>query len=481
MIKINRGKMLSLAVAVTLAAALAAGVASAEPSAYTGARLSRVAFPVGGMGAGMFCLEGTGAISHLSIRNRPEMLNAPPCYAAICVLGETPGQNIARVVEGTPPDWKAFGRPGSGLGSVGTSLGFPRFRDCAFSFRFPFAEIALKDAAVPLTATILGWSPFTPPDADASGLPAGALEYTFTNPTGQPLRCVFSFNARNFVNAKGAIGAIDGGFTLHDQAPGAAGARDTKGAFAVFVDGGERVVVDHCWFRGGWWDPWTIAWDNVAAGRPVANPPVPSDAPGASLAVPFTLAPGESKTIRLLAAWYWDDRTLTAGRAPAAAVAKGDAFGDAPSRGRAPRQQPVSGFLGRGLVNTFGSGGDAPQGALVSPPFTIGKRYVHLLVGGGRGPNCAVSLVVDGKPARSASGERSEALRWVTWDVAELKGGRASVRIADFDSGPWGHILCDHIVQSDEPLAALKTGRGNEILNDPARVTLIADFEGGDY
>ena len=36
---------------------------------YTGEHLSRVAFPIGGMGAGMFCLEGTGAISHMSIRH----------------------------------------------------------------------------------------------------------------------------------------------------------------------------------------------------------------------------------------------------------------------------------------------------------------------------------------------------------------------------------------------------------------------------
>ena len=29
---------------------------------YSGKNLDRIAFPVGGMGAGMFCLEGTGAI-----------------------------------------------------------------------------------------------------------------------------------------------------------------------------------------------------------------------------------------------------------------------------------------------------------------------------------------------------------------------------------------------------------------------------------
>src|SRR6188508_2922030 len=36
--------------------------------------LNRVAFPIGGLGAGMFCLEGSGAISHMSIRSKPDVL-----------------------------------------------------------------------------------------------------------------------------------------------------------------------------------------------------------------------------------------------------------------------------------------------------------------------------------------------------------------------------------------------------------------------
>ena len=32
---------------------------------YSGDYLRRLAFPIGGIGAGMFCLEGCGAISHM--------------------------------------------------------------------------------------------------------------------------------------------------------------------------------------------------------------------------------------------------------------------------------------------------------------------------------------------------------------------------------------------------------------------------------
>lgn len=50
---------------------------------YTGEALNYIAFPIGGMGAGMFCLDGTGSISHLSVQNHPDFHNTPYTYAAI--------------------------------------------------------------------------------------------------------------------------------------------------------------------------------------------------------------------------------------------------------------------------------------------------------------------------------------------------------------------------------------------------------------
>ena len=61
---------------------------------YVGEHLDRVAFPLGGIGAGMVCLEGTGALSHVSLRGRPEIFNEPLMFAALTVKG-TP--NVARV------------------------------------------------------------------------------------------------------------------------------------------------------------------------------------------------------------------------------------------------------------------------------------------------------------------------------------------------------------------------------------------------
>lgn len=48
----------------------------------------------------------------------------------------------------------------------------------------------------------------------------------------------------------------------------------------------------------------------------------------------------------------------------------GSAFGAGPAAGTLPGQQPVSGFEGAGLVNSFRDG-DGTTGTLTSPPFTI--------------------------------------------------------------------------------------------------------------
>ena len=64
---------------------------------YTGDYLNRVAFPLGGIGAGMICLEGTGFLSHASLRGHPEVFNELPAFSALCIKGQP---NLAVALEG---------------------------------------------------------------------------------------------------------------------------------------------------------------------------------------------------------------------------------------------------------------------------------------------------------------------------------------------------------------------------------------------
>ncbi|WP_405965593.1 GH32 C-terminal domain-containing protein [Streptomyces sp. NBC_00723] len=134
-------------------------------------------------------------------------------------------------------------------------------------------------------------------------------------------------------------------------------------------------------------------------------------------------------------------------------TATGDAFGTSPATGTLANQQEVSGFLGDGLVNTY-LDGDTTTGTLTSPEFTLDKDYVNFLVGGGSHPTgsdhpTAVELLVDGNVVRSTTGQDGEALDWASWDVKDLAGKKAQIKIVDDNSGGWGHLNVDHIMLSD--------------------------------
>src|SRR5258708_4452408 len=118
--------------------------------------LNQIAFPLGGIGAGMICLEGSGAPSPVSLRNRPEGYKQPCVFGAIAVRGK---QNLARVIEGPVPARKIFGPPDTGNGAGGTTYGLPRFASASFKTRFPFGVVKLTDSQLPVQVELSGWSP----------------------------------------------------------------------------------------------------------------------------------------------------------------------------------------------------------------------------------------------------------------------------------------------------------------------------------
>jgi sucrose-6-phosphate hydrolase SacC (GH32 family) len=134
--------------------------------------------------------------------------------------------------------------------------------------------------------------------------------------------------------------------------------------------------------------------------------------------------------------------------------ATGNAFGDAPAGAALGGQQPVTGFRGGGLINTFRNG-DGATGTLTSPEFRITRPHINFLIGGGGHVNeTSFKLLVDGQPVRTATGDNDERLDWKSWDVTELQGRTARLRVVDQHTGGWGHLNVDHIMFADAPARA---------------------------
>lgn len=275
---------------------------------YYGDYLNQIAFPMGGIGAGMFCLEGTGALTKFSLRNRPDLGNEPHTFSAICIKGS---RNIARVLEGPVPVWKL--RPFlPGVEGVypGGCWGLPRFRQATFETRFPFGTVRLKDEELPLELELIGWSPFFPGDADNSSLPVAGLDYRFLNRSSFSIDAVFSFNTENFLAAhedwpskkapSNRIRSTSNGFILCGRGPDDSEWDDA--CLAAWVDD-PKAKVNPAWMRGV--DARQLVWRDIEAGACYSRDPLLDDSsPGASVFVPFSVAPSETKTISLRFAWY---------------------------------------------------------------------------------------------------------------------------------------------------------------------------------
>jgi uncharacterized protein (DUF608 family) len=304
----------SAAKARTQTAHTPAGDARTEPGPrtfngiYHGDYLNQIAMPMGGLGAGMICLEGTGALSKFSLRNRPDLASEPKLFSAVSIQGP---RSIARVLEGPVPAWKLRPfLPGVEGTYPGGCWGFPRFHEATFETKFPFGIVRLKDPEVPLEVELTGWSPFYPGDADNSSLPVAGLEYRFFNRSSASIDAVFSFHSQNFLAPYGddfgkkkpaaRIRSTANGFIL--WGPGAEDKPWDDASLAVWVDEA-NAKVNPAWMRGV--DSLQIVWRDVETGASYSRAPLEDgSSPGASLFVPFTVAPGEANTISLRFAWY---------------------------------------------------------------------------------------------------------------------------------------------------------------------------------
>ena len=97
-----------------------------------------------------------------------------------------------------------------------------------------------------------------------------------------------------------------------------------------------------------------------------------------------------------------------------------------------------------------GPAGDAAQGALESQPFELPRGRLSFLIGGGQSFATRLELVVideDGRETRvlHATGNGSDTMQRVTWDVTRFAGRRGRIRIVDASTDAGGRVSVDDI------------------------------------
>lgn len=362
------GSTAALAAAVPATTCDAASVANAAPAAeafdresfpfsaaelfqpgpqhtFSGDRATQVAMPIGGLGAGCICINGSGGLQDFSIRTRPETTALPAGFtsnspeAGFAVLHIKEATPVTKLIEGPFPPFKIFdqGLQGQGL-RRGGSEGFPRFEKCNFRGEFPFAELRFADASIPLDVSLVAWNPFIPLDDKNSGIPCAILEYTLHNTSSRPVDYEFSYHLSHLAPgcrpdqaaSANAVIAGKGAFLFNREAPNA----EAYGSAALTAIGGAKPRIKAMWLRSPGWefDSLSALWREVSTGTFTANDGSNTvdnaGRNGASILLDGHLAPGDSHTYPILLTWHFPNCYLREGgiaSAQNAAVIEGPA------------------------------------------------------------------------------------------------------------------------------------------------------------
>jgi putative membrane-bound dehydrogenase-like protein len=130
-------------------------------------------------------------------------------------------------------------------------------------------------------------------------------------------------------------------------------------------------------------------------------------------------------------------------------TATGTAFEKQPVKGdavAARRNDMKSQHVGEYWIGTYESGGDTPQGTLLSPRFKVTHPWASFRVAGGSTEATCVEILRgrDKQLVARVSGDDTETLKPVVVDLSPVLNEEIVIRLVDQSSGAWGHLNFDH-------------------------------------
>jgi len=261
--------------------------------------------PLGGIDTGGLYLEGYGTFGYSSIFNNyvppGGPLNTP-------FLGIGFGGQTRVLTTGQTKNYAGNNRP-----SLGPNLEFGGTTRKAASIdywgHYPIVDMRYKTDA-PVEVSLRAWAPFIPGDAKTSNTPGAVFEIHLTNnrPSRQAGALAFSFpgfgdhRTRNEVigwpNLSKKVELPEPHIERHPAPAGLSGVWVEDKAWGmsyVLAALGEKSVR-----VGGELGTDDVRWATIEKGLPE----ITRDDGGSSLAVDFSLEPGQEKVVRLILAWY---------------------------------------------------------------------------------------------------------------------------------------------------------------------------------
>ena len=126
------------------------------------------------------------------------------------------------------------------------------------------------------------------------------------------------------------------------------------------------------------------------------------------------------------------------------------------------------GHRGQALLKSWGRDGrnvDGQTGRALSYPFELERDFIRFMMSGGKNSvKICVNLLVDGKLVRSATGNNSNQLEPVAFEISQFKKKKAQIEVIDQSTDPWGHVCIDDLIQTND-------STGARITNDISKPT----------
>ena len=362
--------------------------------------LQHIGMPVGGLFAGTVYLGGDGRLWLWDIFNRDQNGIAPrQIRYKNRTIRPQQGANYVEPVKPYSPFKQEFGLR---VRQNGKEREIPLNQDgcknIIFQGEYPRALVTYRDLPSALSVTLEAFSPFVPLNADDSSLPATIMHYTVKNTGSKPVEATLYGYLQNPIchETRDQVSGRLQNHALHTN------------KIAALVCGAETV-------------------------RNETPPPPRPDIVFETFEKPVY----EGWTV------------------------EGEAFGDGPIATKdIPNYQGNVRGQGKRVVNSHASAPaqdmaarDAKTGKLTSKPFTIERKYIKFLIGGGaHKEQTCLNLLIDGKIMNSATGRSENQMDYAVFNVSKFEGKQARLEIVDQHAGSWGNIGVDHIVFTDQPV-----------------------------